>query len=77
METIIPSPLTIKAYYNTSRKVIGTFKVACKIIPLDVIVEFHVMDITPSYKLLLERAWLHPIGAIPSTLHQKMKIPWK
>ena len=25
METIIPSPLTIKAYDNTSRKVMGTF----------------------------------------------------
>ena len=35
------------------------------------------MDITPYYNLLLGKAWLQPIGAIPSTLHQKMKIPWK
>ena len=35
------------------------------------------MDVTPNYNLLLERAWLHPIGVIPSILHQKMKIPWK
>ena len=34
------------------------------------------MDITPNYNLLLGRAWLHPIGVIPSTLHKKMKIPW-
>ena len=26
METIIPSPLTVRAYDNTSKKVIGTFK---------------------------------------------------
>ncbi|KAL0012763.1 hypothetical protein SO802_007871 [Lithocarpus litseifolius] len=44
---------------------------------LKTIVEFHVMDITPNYNLLLGRAWLYPIGAIPSTLHQKMKISWK
>ena len=35
------------------------------------------MDITPNYNLLLGRAWLHPSGAIPSSLHQKIKIPWK
>ena len=39
--------------------------------------EFHMMDITTKYNLFLGRAWLHPIGAIPSTLHQKMKISWK
>ena len=36
METIIPSPLTVRAYDNTSRKVMET------------IMEFHVMDITPN-----------------------------
>jgi len=35
------------------------------------------MDITPNYNPLLGRAWLHPNGAIPTTLHQKIKIPWK
>ena len=77
METIIPFPLTIRAYDNTSRKVMGTFKASCKIGPLETIVEFHVMDITPNYNLLLGRACLHPNGAIPSSLHQKIKIPWK
>ena len=77
VETIIPSPLTIRAYDNTSRKVMGTFKSPCKMGPIEKIVEFHVMDITPNYNLLLGRAWLYPTGAIPSSLHQKMKIPWK
>ena len=77
METIILSLLTIRAYDNISRKVIVTFKALCKIGPIETIVEFHVMDITPNYNLLLGRAWLHPNGAISSSLHQKMKIPWK
>lgn len=29
VETIIPSSLTIKAYDNTSRKVVGTLKAVC------------------------------------------------
>ena len=56
METVIPFPLTVKAYDNTSRKVTGTFKTPCKIGPLEIIVEFLVMDITPNYNLLLGRA---------------------
>ncbi|KAL0008839.1 hypothetical protein SO802_010341 [Lithocarpus litseifolius] len=56
METIIPSPLTVRAYYNTSRNVMGTFKAPCKICPLDTIMEFHIMDITPNYNRLLGRA---------------------
>ena len=67
VETIIPSPLTIRAYDNTSRKVMGTFKALCKIGLKDKIVEFHIMDITPNYNLLLGKAWLYPTGAIPSS----------
>ena len=77
METIVPSFLTVSADDNTSRKVMGTFKAPCKIGPIETIVEFHVMDITPNYNLFLGRAWLHLNGEIPSLLHQKMKIPWK
>ena len=77
VETIIPFPLTVRAYDNTLRKVMGTFKAPCKIGPLKTIVEFHVMDITLNYNLLLGRVWLHPTRVIPSSLHQKMKISWK
>ena len=48
METIVPFPFTVRAYDNTSRKVMGTFKAPCKIIPMETIVEFHIMDITPN-----------------------------
>ena len=77
LEPIIPSPLTVRANNNTSRKVMGTFKAPCKIGLLDTIVEFHVMAITLNYNLLLGRAWLHPTKAIPFILHQKIRIPWK
>ena len=77
VEAIVPSPLTVRAYDNTSKKVMGTFKALCKIGPIKTIVEFHVMDITPNYNLLLGRAWLLSIGAIPFSLQQKMKILWK
>ena len=71
VEKIIPSSLTVRAYNNTSRKVMGTFTAPCHIGLLETIVEFQVMDTTPNYNLLLGRAWLHPIGAITFSLHQR------
>ena len=32
------------------------------------------MDISPSYNFLLRRPWIHIAGAVPSTLHQKIKF---
>ena len=56
METITPSPMTIRAYNNTLRKIMGIFMAPCKFGPLETMVEFHVIDITPNYNLLLGRA---------------------
>ncbi|XP_052489886.1 uncharacterized protein LOC105762019 [Gossypium raimondii] len=35
---------------------------------------FTVMDITLSYNCLLGRPWIHSTGAVPSSLHQKVKF---
>ena len=32
------------------------------------------MDINPAYSFLLGRPWIHVVGAVTSTLHQKMKF---
>ena len=32
------------------------------------------MDINPSYNCLLGRPWIHIAGAVPFTLHQKVKF---
>ena len=37
-------------------------------------IEFQVMDISSSYNCLLGRPWIHIAGAMPSTLHQKIKF---
>ncbi|KAL0015466.1 hypothetical protein SO802_002535, partial [Lithocarpus litseifolius] len=58
VETIIPSPLTVRAYDNTLRKAMGNCKALCKIGQLETIVEFLVMDITSNYNLLSGRVWL-------------------
>ncbi|KAK8609166.1 hypothetical protein V6N13_025473 [Hibiscus sabdariffa] len=37
-------------------------------------VDFVVMDIKLAYSCLLGRPWIHAAGAVPSTLHQKLKF---
>ena len=38
-------------------------------------VDFIVMDAYSSYTAIVARPWLHALGAVSSTLHQKVKYP--
>ena len=38
-------------------------------------VDFIVMDAYSPYTVIVTRLWLHTLGAISSTLHQKVKYP--
>ena len=37
-------------------------------------ITFHVVDIKPSYNLLLGRPWMHPNKVLTSSLHQKNQV---
>lgn len=51
----MPTTQAIRAYDNTSRDVMGTFKSHILIGPFEHKVEFHVMDIPATFNLLLGR----------------------
>ena len=38
-------------------------------------VDFIVMDAYSPYTAIVARVWLHTLGAVSSTLHQKVKYP--
>ena len=46
-------------------------------INLRVEVNFIVVNAFSPYTAILGRPWIHAIGAVPSTLHQKIKFPTK
>ncbi|XP_052874431.1 uncharacterized protein LOC128279513 [Gossypium arboreum] len=64
----------VKPFDDTERKVMGRIEVPLQIGPNIYEVDFLVMDIKPSYNCLLERPWIHSAGAVPSSLHQKLKL---
>ncbi|TMW90750.1 hypothetical protein EJD97_015313 [Solanum chilense] len=45
--------------------------------PVEFNAKFQVLDMDTSYNILLGRPFIHMVGAIPSTLHQMMKLIWK
>ena len=66
--------MVVRAFDRTKREVLGNIKLPIQVGPSIFDSEFIVMDINPSYNCLLGRPWIHMAGAVPSTLHQKVKF---
>ena len=64
----------VRAFDGTKKEVMGRIEVPLRIGPVTYEVDFLVMDIKPSYNCLLGRPWIHSAGAVPSSLHQKVKL---
>ncbi|KAL5127907.1 hypothetical protein HKD37_14G040250 [Glycine soja] len=69
-----PSSMVVRAFDGTRREVMGEIDIPIQIGPHTCNVVFHVMDINPAYSCLLGRPWIHALGVVPSTLHQKLKF---
>ncbi|XP_050875250.1 uncharacterized protein LOC127078874 [Lathyrus oleraceus] len=68
-----PSALIVKAFDGSRRTVIGEVELPILIGPHVFPNNFQVMDINPAYSCLLGHPWIHAVGAVTFTLHQKMK----
>ena len=69
-----PSTQTVRAYDSTKREVMGTLMIELLIGSTTFLTLFQVLRIPTSFNLLLGRPWIHRVGAIPSSLHQKVKF---
>ena len=68
-----PSTQTVQAYDSTRREVMDTLEIELLIGPATFVTIFQVLRIPTSFNLFLGRPWIHRAGAIPSSLHQKVK----
>ncbi|OVA16369.1 hypothetical protein BVC80_1675g22 [Macleaya cordata] len=68
---------TVKGFDNGKKTVTGEFTTTIQIGWVWTEVHFLVMDIDANFNLLLGRPWLHQNNAIASTVHQKVKFPYK
>ncbi|RDX66434.1 hypothetical protein CR513_54793, partial [Mucuna pruriens] len=68
------SPVVVRVFDGSRRDVMGEVTLPIYIGPTLFNIAFQVMDIRPGYSCLLGRPWIHGAGAVPSSLHQKVKF---
>ena len=69
-----PSSTVVRAFNGSRWDVRGEIDLPIQIGPHICQITFQVMDINPAYSYLLGRPWIHSVGVVPSTLHQKLKF---
>jgi len=69
-----PTTMTARAYDRSPRPIIGNIDIELKLGPQPFQVTLQVMDIHPSYNMLLGRPWIHEARAVASSLHQRVKF---
>jgi len=66
---------TVTAYDNTKRGARGGVKLQLKLGPVVMMTSFVIMDIVPTFKIILGRPWVRQTMGVPSTIHQCYKFP--
>jgi hypothetical protein len=69
-----PSSVAVRAFDGTRRSVYGEIELPITVGPHEFKVTFQIMEIQASFSCLLGRPWIHNVGAVTSTLHQKLKF---
>ncbi|XP_010322042.2 uncharacterized protein [Solanum lycopersicum] len=69
--------VNVRAFDGVQRDTLGAADLTLQIGHVEFNAKFQVLDIGTSYNLLLGRTFNHMGGAVPSTLHQMMKLVWE
>ncbi|PKI59072.1 hypothetical protein CRG98_020527, partial [Punica granatum] len=74
MSRIRASKTTVQAFDGSKRVVNGEIDLLIDVGPCSFSVTFQILEIPNAFSLLLGRPWIHATGAVPSSLHQKLKF---
>ena len=69
--------VNMTAFDGVQRDTLGVVNLTIPMGPAEFGAHFQVLDIDTTYNLLLGRPLIQMVGAVPSTLHQMMKLVWK
>lgn len=72
--TMKPNELVVRAFDGSGKTVIGELDLPIKIGTHTFFITLFVMDIYLTYNCLLGRPWIHSVGDVTSTLHQRMNF---
>ncbi|PKI53190.1 hypothetical protein CRG98_026418, partial [Punica granatum] len=68
------SKTAVRAFDGSRREVNGEIDLLIDAGPCSFSITFQVLDIPNAFYLLLGRPWIHSAGAVPSSLHQRLKF---
>ncbi|XP_028215058.1 uncharacterized protein LOC114397144 [Glycine soja] len=68
------SSMVGRAFDGSREDIRGEIDLPIQIGPHTCQITFQVMDINPAYSSFLGRPWIHSVGVVPSTLHQRLKF---
>ncbi|XP_031398490.1 uncharacterized protein LOC116209067 [Punica granatum] len=74
LNRVRPSKTAVRAFDGSRREVNGEIDLLIEVGPCSFSVTFQVLNIPNTFSLLLGRPWIHSAGAVPSSLHQKLKF---
>ncbi|PKI67542.1 hypothetical protein CRG98_012126 [Punica granatum] len=74
MSQIRASKTTVRAFDGSRRDVNGEINLLIDVGPCSFSVTFQILEIPNAFSLLLGRPWIYAAGAVPSSLHQKLKF---
>ncbi|PKI45178.1 hypothetical protein CRG98_034429 [Punica granatum] len=74
MSRIRASKTTVRAFDGSRRVVNREIDLPIDVGPCSFSVTFQILEIPNAFSLLLGRPWIHATGAVPSSLHQKLKF---
>jgi hypothetical protein len=68
------SEIIVKAFDGSRKTVIGEVDLPMTIGSHTFLITFQVIDIEVAYSCLLGHPWIHEVGVVTSTMHQKLKF---
>ncbi|PKI61767.1 hypothetical protein CRG98_017817 [Punica granatum] len=74
LNRVCPSKTAVRAFDGSRREVNGEIDLLIDVGPCSFSITFQVLDIPNAFSLLLGRPWIHSAGAVPSSLHQRLKF---
>ncbi|PKI46759.1 hypothetical protein CRG98_032849 [Punica granatum] len=74
LNRVRPSKTAVRAFDGSRREVNGEIDLLIDVGPCSFSITFQVLDIPNAFSLLLGRPWIHLAGAVPSSLHQRLKF---
>ncbi|MQL81534.1 hypothetical protein Taro_013998 [Colocasia esculenta] len=77
LQSVQPSSITVTSYDNTSSPPKGVVTLKVGLGPSITDIDFHILDMDSSFRMILGRQFIQALGVVTSTIHQCLNLLYK